>query len=156
VTDAPRRALGDRTAPDFRDVTAEKVGTVVAIVGATAAGKATTRNPRGTALRSYRKNGAQQRRIVVFKKMSRRKGEESMDDISITVHQDHARRFENLLWDYQRSLPRKPGQIGVSMISPPCSGPDVSGNVTYCRVPQLALLLIKESGIPHKVSARAA
>jgi hypothetical protein len=31
----------DKPPPNFRDVTAEKVGTVMAIVGATAAGKGT-------------------------------------------------------------------------------------------------------------------
>jgi hypothetical protein len=44
ITDAGTAGTGRMMAvgpPNFRDVTAEKVGTVVAIIGATAAGKGT-------------------------------------------------------------------------------------------------------------------
>ena len=72
---------------------------------------------------------------------------------NVTLPQEHARQFETLLMDYQRSLPRRPGQIGVSLVYPGKSGPDVNGNVTYCDVPEPALALLSKSGIPHQIQS---
>ena len=72
---------------------------------------------------------------------------------NVTLPQGYEREFENLLMDHQRSLPRRPGQFGVSMIFPPRSGPDENGNVTYSGVPNLALQLLKGSGIPHQIQS---
>jgi len=74
-----------------------------------------------------------------------------MSHVNVTIPQSRVRQFEDLLMDYQRRRPRRPGQIGVSLIYPPRSGPDVNGNITFCGVPELALRLLKGSGIPHQI-----
>ena len=76
-----------------------------------------------------------------------------MSYVNVAIPQGCVRQFEDLLMDYQRTLPRRPGQFGVSVIYPPRSGPDVNGNVTFCGVPELALTLLKRSGIPHRIGA---
>lgn len=75
-----------------------------------------------------------------------------MEHSSVTLHKDDAKRFEDLLMEHQRSLPRKPGQIGVSLTYPPMSGPDTNGNVTFARLSDDALRVLKRSGILHKVT----
>jgi len=74
-----------------------------------------------------------------------------MSAVNVMLPESSAREFERLLWDYQRSLPKQPGQLGVSLIYPPKSGPDVCGNVTYCGVAEESLRLLKARRIPHEV-----
>ncbi len=68
---------------------------------------------------------------------------------NITIPKSRQREFENLLMDHQRLHNR--GQFGVSAIFGATSE-DLTGNITYFSLPeQVALPILKNSKIPHKV-----
>ena len=69
---------------------------------------------------------------------------------NIAIPKSRKLEFENRLMDHQRIHNR--GQFGISVILGATSE-DLAGNVTYFSLPdQIALPILKSSGIPYKVN----